>query len=218
MTEDPSMIHPQSGKPYKFYVNPHGGMHGQEISIPKGRAGFVTLVKPSKKFNKFQLSFLYRKDDKETLAKIKGGLQHMCLAMMKEHFGAKTVEKSKLFKRNVILDGDSEIGISKDGKPHDGYPGCFVINTAHPAESNSGIRYVNCNASDIKGGMIIDGVVVPYLNDDGFSYKLTVVRFVKDDGVRYGYLGGESLLDQVELEVGDADDQASLGSVAAGIL
>jgi hypothetical protein len=222
-TNDAWKINPRTGVEYKFFTDAHGGIHGESIALPRtGRISFPCLVNPGKVYNKYQVAFLYQKNDAVALPQLKN-IQHMCLAMMTAKFGAKAAEAQKLFKRSIFRDGDSSIGMSKDGRIYDGYAGAYVINAA-VAPTKEGTNPIDFKKVDktpeapsaFKGGMICDGVVQPFLNADGFSYKLKSIRLIKDDGTRWNSFDSGSLLEDVEID--SMDVEASIQEATMAVI
>ncbi len=111
----------------------------------------------------------------------------MCKLMAQDLWGANAEENLKKIKRGYFGDGDSP---STTGKVYDGYAGTRVINARNgkPRGHNQGWRILNegMEPEQFEAGMICRLTLQPFLNSDGYSYSLRAIKFIKDDGVRFG--------------------------------
>lgn len=173
----------------KYYENNYGGVHGESIFTPLGRCHFLDLVNPNTKYAppKYGLTILFDKEDASAKEQLKA-IQSMCREMFDQL--AKTLwskEKKKpefeAFKARLLEDVRKQ-PIFRDGdeKAYEGFPGNFYIVAKNPKR----ITILDDVLPEaFEPGMIVRAQVQPYVDAGGFSYKITGLRLVKDDGVRF---------------------------------
>ena len=160
----------------KYYHNAYGGLHGEDIPTPVGRAAFVYLDKPNTKFApaKYGLTILFDKKDKKAIEQLRA-IQAMCTEMATELFKGKV---PKNFEQPIFRDGDGE------SSKYEGFPGNWYIVAKN--DKRSGFTILDDVLPEaIEAGMLVRAQVQPYVDPKGFSYKLRGLRLVKDDGVRF---------------------------------
>lgn len=160
---------------------------GKDAVTPVGRIAFVdTLVKASgKPTPKYGVAFLASKTDEKAKPELKA-IQEMGKLMAVDLWGDKAGDMLKRIKRPLFGNGDEP---SSTGKIYEGYAGNWVINArnAHNHEHAKGFKILgNMLPEQFESGMLCRLVVVPCLSSDGFSYGLRAIKFVNDDGVRFG--------------------------------
>lgn len=176
----------------KFFMNSYGGLHGEPALTPEGRASFVNIVEPNTEFDppKYGLTMLFKKDDAEAVRQLKV-IQEICREMAEQMYGDDIPDFSA---QPIFRDGDKA--------KYDGYAGHWYIvaKNANKKFGKQPFRIIGDTPEEMfEAGVIVRGQVIPYLDKQGFSYKLTGLLFIKDDGVRFGGNGpsGTSLLEEL---------------------
>lgn len=180
----------------KFYINSYGNVFGDVVATPIGRATFVHLTSPNTKYKpeKYGLHILFKKDDdlvKEGLRQI----QAICKRMAEQKFG----DKIPSFSYPPFRDGDEQ--------KYQGFSGCYYIKCSSSKKPEIvDTKKKGLDAALVAPGVLVRAVVTPILFDSGFSYQLTLVQFVKDDGVRYyGGPDPKSLLSALDEPSGNGE-------------
>lgn len=176
----------------EFYMNKFGNVFGEMMATPIGRANFINLKTPNTKYQpaKYGLSILFEKKD----AAVKTGLNVMikhCKDLIA--FAASKGKKTEEFTVGPIRDGDSD----KTSK-YQGFAGKWFIsakNASQPDMIMMGKKMEVASPDLFLPGVLVRATVSPIIYDDGVSWKVHAVQFVKDDGVRfYGGPDPKSLL------------------------
>jgi hypothetical protein len=196
----------------EFYKNAYGGIHGELIATPWGRAAFVNLVTPNTKYDKPKYGFTllcpkkeedYPAQCKDKKAQLKE-IQKMCSAMCLQAFG-KDVEafgpKAK-WELPMFRDGDQS--------KYDGFPGNWVM----VLKSNSQPDITAGQSLEaVKAGMWVRAVIQPYLDKKGFSYKLLKLNIVHDDGVRFDAAPkADGILEALDDAISFASPESEVGT------
>ena len=190
----------------KKYVNSYGNAFGSMMSTPIGRAQYVHLVEPGKKFQppKFSVHILFSKNDvanTQALMDMKAACQALAVSKYADKVPAMTYP--------ALRDGDEE-----DGQ---GFQGCWYIK----AQNKQRPEIVDTQKKGLDPAIVVPGtlircVVVPILFDGGYSWQLQLVQFVKDDGVRYyGGPDPKSLLSALDVS---SPAEPSVGEAASAVM
>lgn len=202
----------------KFYKHPtYGHVYGVQIKTPAMRVCWPHLIKPkeapepkegqTKGEPRFEITQILTKDAPDVI--------EFCKTLK-----AMTDEMLKLFNkgRSALLGECLQFGKYGDGDTadHEVYP---YYKNSHIliARNAKAVKIVDRNPKNgfdpkgIVGGVICHLVVTPLITAHGISYKLEVVQFVKDDGIRFG--GG--LRDATELLDACGDEESESAEVAA---
>lgn len=166
----------------KHFVNKWGNMFGKEdLVTPVGRVQWVYLNEPNAKFGdpKYSCVLLVPKTDenKQAFANILAE----CQSMSSEKYGKKIPE----FKYPPVRDGNADYN-DGEGKKGEEYKDCWWIKASciePPAVFDA--KREDIAPDSIKAGMHCRLLIQPIMFDNGFSYRLKAVQFVKDDGTRY---------------------------------
>jgi len=197
----------------KYYKHPsYGTTYGESTPSPRGRFAWPSLVKPKDPPKskdgavgspRYEVSLILPKND----PKVQTFLDYIkaeCSAML-ETFNQGA--KAKIAIDNFMQDGDNF-----DAEKYPYYVNSWVLvarNTKMPTIVDDAKGEVGPEI--IKGGMIGKLMVTPLITPHGLSYKLEVVQFLKDDGVRFAGGSGRdmsALLSQL-----DDDDEAATPEV-----
>lgn len=171
----------------KHNVDKHGNLYADEIKTPSGRAAWTKHLltpkppKPGKLGNpKYELTLVLDKGD----AKVNAFLESIkqSAKSMFEQFN-KTAKTKLLFDEasNFMFDGDAS-----DPEAYPFYVGKWVLlatNRNIPVFIDT--KGENIEGSAIKGGMVVKMMIVPYLTQGQIRFRLEIVQFIKDDGVRF---------------------------------
>lgn len=184
----------------KFYSNSYGNVFGTMVPTPIGRANFVHLAQPNAKYGqpKYGLHILFPKNDEKTKAGL-NALISACMEVAKQKFG----DKAPAFTYPPLRDGDE--------LTYQGFQGCYYLKASakrQPEIVDTTRKGLDVNL--IVPGVLVRAVVTPILFDSGFSWQLSTVQFVKDDGVRYyGGPDPKSLLSALDEEPSPSASQAA---------
>lgn len=201
-----------------FYISKgdnYIGIFGKDCVTPVGRIAFVdTLVTPQgTPTPKFGVTLLASKTDEKAKPELKA-IQEMARLMALDLWGDRAQEMLKKIKRPFLNDGDEP---SSTGKVYEGFPGNWVINARNKFnhEHTKGFKILNNMLPEqFQAGMLCRLVVSPYLNSDGFSYSLRAIKFVSDDGVRFGGAPDpSSLLENLDDAVAAVQSNTDLSSL-----
>lgn len=183
----------------KFYQNKFGNIFGEQMLTPMGRADYCFLNEPNDHFKpaKYSVNILFKKGETD-----KADLNKMiakCGELAKQKYG----DKKTGFKYGPIRDGDAEN--DKGKAPHPGYYYIKATSaTKVPTIQSKGGRNVDIEAATILPGNLIICMVQPIMFDDGFSWGLRGVQFVKDDGVKFFH--GPDVKDMFSIFSDDEED------------
>lgn len=193
-----------------FYVNAHGGVHGDDAVTPIGRASFVYLTKPNTKFDppKYSLSLLFKKDDAQAVEQLRK-IQAMCKEMAIQLWeGEKNIPAQ--LPQPIFRDGDKE--------KYEGYKGHWYIVCKNEAR-NGFVIMDDVLPESIEAGMLVRCTVQPYVDKkNGFAYKLRALRFIKDDGVRFKVAPDGTVLLAALNDAVEAVNAPKAGAQAGGSL
>lgn len=205
----PNGFHIHSGKDENGV--PYSGIYGKDTITPIGRLAFVHLATPQGQGARaaYSVNLLVDKKNEQYIKELKE-IQQMCKLMAMDFWGARAEDMLKKIKRPFFINGDEP---SSTGKVYDGYPGHWIIQARNkePKGVTKGFKVLGSKmAEELEAGMFARLGVTPYLNADGYSYKLRAVRFEGDDGVRFGGAPDPALLfDHLEEAVAAVANDAS---------
>lgn len=203
----------------KYYANQFGNVFGQMVGTPVGRLVFCNLKTPNAKYQppKYGTTILFDKKDPAT----KAALNIMLKQCVEMQTYAEEKEVDCSFDIDPLQDGD-DTKVSK----YQGFAGSLYI----AAKNKDQPEFVDSKNKPVSADLLVPGVkvravVTPMIYSDGFTWKLHVVQFVEDDGVRfYGGPDPKSVLtalDEVAVEdepsVEAALDKAIEPQVAAQV-
>jgi hypothetical protein len=196
-------------KKNKYYKHPkYGHVYGDRGVTPFGRAAWPALITPKDPpppqegqqpgAPRFELVLLLKKTDlsvKKYKKHIESMKDEMVVLFNKGRSAKMSVE-------DVFQDGD-EFDLEK--YPY--YKGNYIL-TARNAKD---VNVVDGKKRDIdknmvEGGNIVCLVVCPMITAHGISYKLEIVQYIKDDGVRFA---GSIAPADTYLSIVDGDDEAA---------
>ena len=179
-----------------YYKHPeYGFVYGESVPTPRGRLCWPYLVKPRPGMKqkdgtegqaRFEITIALAKND----PKVKTFLEYIAAetkAMVARFNEGRSAE---LAVSRFVKDGDA-----MDAEDYPYYQGCWVL----CARNSKPVQIIDdakgeIEASTIKGGMIGKLMVTPLITAHGLSYKLELVQFLKDDGVRFaGGSGGRDM-------------------------
>lgn len=176
-----------------FYINRgdnYIGIYGKDLPSPLGMIAFANNLKtPSgKPTPKYGVALLVDKNDAEQKPQI-DAIKNMAKLMAMDLWGDKAGEMLKKIKYPLLKDGNEPS--TTTGKVYDGYPGNWVINAknVHNHTHSQGFKIIGgMEPEQFESGMVCRLTICPYLNSDGFSFKLRAIKYVaaKDKGVRFG--------------------------------
>jgi len=230
--------------PKDFATNANGGVYyNTDMATPAGRARHATLTKPGRRYQNYSITILFDKKELKADPKALEKLEVMIKAgneliefKKREVYDAYTpkAKQAKTFEQFSeefdaslshwpIRDGD-KVMESKGGEQLPKFPGKLFVsfNSKEPFVILGPDKKPGIAADTIKDGNIIAAVVQPMYfatNDKthGIAWKVRVLQFRKDDGVRlYQGPDSSSFLDEVEPEEVGAADASNL--VAGGIV
>lgn len=178
----------------EFWAHPeYGTLYGTKTETPTGRLCWPSLVTPKKgrafkegekPVDRFEATILLPKEHPKTetfLAETK----KLAKAMADQYNKGK---KTKVTVEEVFQDGD---GFDMEKYPY--YKDCWVMvarNVKQPQVTDRDGEEIA--STEIKGGMKVTILFTPLFTSHGLSFKLELVRLVKDDNVRFG--GGQKNL------------------------
>lgn len=196
---------------------------GPDLVSPECRIAFadnLVTAKSSKEGAKpkFGCTLLASKSDEAVKADLKK-IQATCALMLQDLFGDKAADAMKTFKANRMYfrDGDTP---SATGKIYTGYEGMWAIVAKNEfgAGHSRGFKVIGKLPEQFESGMIVRASIQPYLNQDGFSWGLRAIKFIKDDGTRFGGAPDASgLLDEFDSAV-DAAANSNNSGLNVGLL
>lgn len=187
-------------------ANKYGNIYSpNSLALPIGRAVFINLAAPSKSYNKYGCTILFKKDDKSVmplLKALKADFQKLVVAK----YGAKAPGLSA----PAIGDGDTSPTSASNSAPvgetYSDFKSCYYIRL----NSKAPVRVVDANNKDldpakITAGVLVDGVAQCMLYDKGCSWRPLVIRLVRDDGTRI-HTGPNPLAQLTKLSAEFADE------------
>lgn len=209
----------------KYYRHPrYFHVYGDPIATPIARFAWPSLVTPKDPpppqpgqapgNPRFELTLLFDNDSAE-LAQFLQTVEDMTAEMLKQFNEGRS---AKLGELRTIQDGNAF-----DAEKYPYYQGKLVLvarNTQRPQIVGTNPKEA-VEPEKIVGGVQGKAVVTPLITSHGVSYKLSVVQYLEDDGVRFG--GGvrdmTSFLsavttDDTEIDAGD-EEPAPVAPVAA---
>ena len=179
----------------KYYKHPsYGTTYGESTPSPRGRFAWPSLVKPKDPPKskdgavgqpRYEVSLILPKND----PKVQTFLDYIkaeCTGML-EVFNQGA--KAKIAIDTFVQDGDAF-----DAEKYPYYVNSWVLvarNAKMPTIVDDAKGEVG--PETIKGGMIGKLMVTPLITPHGLSYKLEVVQFLKDDGVRFAGGSGRDM-------------------------
>lgn len=176
-----------------FYINRgdnYIGIYGKDIATPLGMIAFANglATASGKPKPKFAIALLFGKTDESVLPEVTA-IKNMAKLMAVDLWGDKAGDMLKRIQYPLFGDGDQPSKTT--GKVYEGYEGNFVINAKNEfgAGHAKGFKILGgMEAEQFESGMVCRLTVCPYLNSDGFSYKLRAIKYVadKDKGIRFG--------------------------------
>ena len=197
----------------KYYRHAtYGTVYGESAPTPQGRLAWPSLVKPkdppkSKEGAmgqpRYEVSLILPKNNPK-------------VATFLDYIKTETAEMLKLFndgsKVKIAIDSFVQDGDNFDAEKYPYYVNSWVL-VARNAKAPTIVDDAKGEVGPelIKGGMIGKLMVTPLITSHGLSYKLEVVQFLKDDGVRFAGGSGRdmsALLSQL-----DDDDEAATPEV-----
>lgn len=197
----------------EFYINKAGGIHGNLYPTGMGRLSFVHLKEPNTKYKPakygFNLIFLpeYAENNKDLNGAIKDECRKMAQCYVKTHLAkyARQLKKPALTEAELlqikVAHWNSKQPIFRDGDAtgYAEYAGATYIVCKNESPD---FTCIGLTRSEFEAGMLCRCVVQPYLGEDGFAYKVTTLKLIKDDGVRYKSAPtGASMLDGLDAAV-----------------
>lgn len=172
----------------KYYKHPqYGHVYGDRLVTPFGRAAWPALAVPKDPpppqpgqqpgQPRYELTVLLQKKDKETKAFIK---------VLKEMTGEMVALFNKGRSAKISVDEPLKDGNDFDMEKYPYYKDNFIL----VARNAKNVNVVDGKKRDIdvkmvEGGNIVCAVICPLVTAHGISYKLEIVQFVKDDGVKF---------------------------------
>lgn len=176
------------GEKSKYYKHPQfGHVYGLRQATPFGRAAWPSLVKPKDPppplpnqppgTPRYEVTILLKKDDKlvqEFVAKLDKEIKEM-VDLFNKGRSAK-----------ISVDAPLKDGNTFDLEKYPYYKDCWILvgrNAKQISVVDGKKRDIEC--SMVEGGNIVCGVVTPLITAHGASYKLEIVQYVKDDGVKF---------------------------------
>lgn len=172
----------------KYYKHPtFGHVYGLRQATPFGRCAWPSLIKPKDPpppqpgqppgTPRYELTIILPKTDayaKEFVAKLDKEVQEM-VDLFNKGRSAK-----------ISVDAPLKDGDTFDLEKYPYYKDSWILvgRNAKPISVVDGKKR-DIDVKMIEGGNIVCGVVTPLITAHGVSYKLEVVQFVKDDGVKF---------------------------------
>lgn len=204
----------------KFFVNEIGGIHGNVLPTGKGRISFVYLAEPNPKYAppKYSFTLAFNAEDDEANALQLNAIKTMCSEMAQQYAVENLAKYKKALKNDKLTDKEllkikvdhwnANRPVFRDGDSTEvaEFKNCRLIVVKRKAEEIKDVMFLGLERQEFKAGMLCRAVVSPYLDKDGFSYKLHTLKLIRDDGTRYSAAPtGASLLQGLD----DAAEQAS---------
>lgn len=196
----------------KYYKHPtYGHVYGERLVTPFGRAAWPALLVPKEPpppqpgqqpgQPRYELTLLLKKDDKDVKAFIK---------RLKEMTGEMVELFNKGRSAKISVDEPLKDGNDFDLEKYPYYKDNFIL----VGRNTKQINVVDGKKRDIdvkmvEGGNIVCAVVCPLVTAHGISYKLEIVQFVKDDGVKFAgsIAPADTYLSIIEETPEDEDEQ-----------
>lgn len=195
----------------EFFVNQAGGIHSNEMfPTARGRLSFIHLKEPNPKYKpaKYGFSLIFDNatadQDKPLLDAIKAECTKMAQFYVKTHLAkyARALKRPQLTAKELleikVAHWNSKQPVFRDGDTtgYQEYAGTKYIVAKNPSPD---FICVGLTRSEFEAGMLCRAVVQPYLGEDGFAYKFTTLKLIKDDGVRFKSAPtGASMLDGLD--------------------
>lgn len=194
----------------KYYQNPtYKHVYGLDIATPVGRLVYPSLIVP-KAFKgkegqtqeknsapRYEANILIEKSHPDVAGFIKN-LKEMTDGMLEVFNKGRSMKISDL---EVLTDGD--IQYNKDNEKYEFYKDKWVVVARNVDKPKTIDKNGDIDAGVFEGGMKVKGLVTPMITTHGVSFKLRTLKYVGDDGERFG--GGAR--DQSSL-LNDGDDEA----------
>lgn len=172
----------------KYYKHPqYGHVYGQRLASPFGRAAWPALAKPKDPpppqpgqqpgTPRYEVTILLQKKDKyvqEFITSLDVMVQEM-VDLFNKGRSAK-----------ISVDAPLKDGDTFDLEKYPYYKDCWLLigRNAKPISVVDGKKR-DIDVKMVEGGNIVCGVVTPLITAHGVSYKLEILQYVKDDGVKF---------------------------------
>lgn len=177
----------------KYYQHPEfKHVYGDQVVTPIGRLVYPSLIVP-KKFKgkdggekqnsapRYEGTILLAKDGGAQLQAFIDQVDAMTTEMLEIFNKGRSMKFSDL---EILKDGD--IQYEKDPEKYDFYKGMWVIPARNAKKPETIDKTGDIDASIFEGGMKVKGLLTPMITAHGVSYRLDTLKYIGDDGQRFG--------------------------------
>jgi len=179
----------------KHYKSPKTGRvyANEPIWTPVGRLAWVYLKEPKtdtfdgKDTIRYKCSVILPKGDIKT----ENFLAALDTLVNEKNEGMLALYNDKNKTKIGLADALLQDGDESDLEKYPYYANSFILGAAKPGDKSVDVRGPKgkgdlVDPAFLQGGMMGRLLVVPHIGPTGLSFKLEVVQFAKDDGVRFG--------------------------------